>query len=265
MHKPMLTTNNVNKLNVLITRPEKKAQQLALSLQQQGILCVNQPLFDYHPLANANQCKSVLTQVDIVIFVSVAAVEFANKVLSAGNWQYQHIFAVGRATQKALEQLGIKKVHVPRQESSEGLLALPLLNDKLSQQQVTIVRGNGGREHLADTITSRGASVNYLESYQRVWRTLPKDISKQWYEQEINCIVITSNAILTKLAEILAIFDPSSTDTATLHWLNNCTWLVVSTRIAKTAKRLGFKHVFTSSGASDEQICLALTTLSSNN
>jgi len=259
----MLTTNNVNKLNILITRPEKKAQQLALSLQQQGMLCVNQPLFDYQPLDNSQKCEALLTQVDLVIFVSVAAVEFAHANYPANNWQYRHILAVGKATQNALKQLGILDVISPEQENSEGLLKLSLLETSLCDQKITIVRGNGGREHLAETLANRGAEVNYLESYQRVWRIFPKDISKQWYEQQINCIVVTSNAILEKLVQLMRITAPSDINDITSYWLKQCVWLVVSKRIANTAVSLGITQVVTCAGASDKQIIAALKSLPS--
>lgn len=259
----MLTTNSVNKPNVLITRPEKKAQQLALLIQQQGMLCVNQPLFDYHSLASAKQCQALLTQNDIIIFVSAAAVEFAHANCPAENWQYQHIFAVGKATQSALSKLGITKIKVPKLENSEGLLALPLLNKPLNNTKITIVRGNGGREHLAKILTSRGAQVNYLESYQRIWRTFTKDISKQWYEQQINCIVVTSNAILEKLVQLMRISTLSSTNKTNNYWLKQCVWVVVSERIANTAISLGLTQVINCAGASDKQIIAALKSLPS--
>lgn len=259
----MLTTNNVNKLNILITRPEKKAQQLALSLQQQGMLCVNQPLFDYQALDSIQKCEALLTRIDIVIFVSVAAVEFAHANYPATHWRYKHIFAVGKATQNALQQHGILDVVSPEQENSEGLLKIPLLGDDLSDKKITIVRGNGGREHLAETLTNRGANVSYLESYQRVWRIFPKDISKQWYERQINCIVITSNAILEKLVQLMRITTPSDTNNITSYWLKQCVWIVVSKRIANTAISLGLTQVVTCAGASDKQIITALKSLPS--
>jgi uroporphyrinogen-III synthase len=259
----MLTTNNINKLNVLITRSEKKAQQLALSIQQQGMLCVNQPLFDYQPLDNSQKCEALLTQVDIVIFVSVAAVEFAHTSYPASYWQFKHVLAVGKATQNALKQLDILNVLSPEQENSEGLLKLPLLETGLCDKKITIVRGNGGREHLAETLKNRGSKVSYLESYQRVWRIFPKDISKQWYEQQINCIVVTSNAILEKLVQLMRITTPSNINDITSYWLKQCVWIVVSKRIANTAVSLGLTQVVTCSGASDKQIIAALKSLPS--
>lgn len=189
----MMITRNGDKLNVLITRPTKKSQTLAEALATVNIAYVKQPLFDYQTLADYQTSEKCLVNIDIIIFVSVAAVEFAQLTFAAQNWRYQHIIAVGKATKAALQLIGINPVICPKQENSEGLLALPVLSKNLKHKTVTIVRGNGGREHLAQHLIALGAEVNYLESYQRLWRTFVKDINKQWLQQQINCIVVTSN------------------------------------------------------------------------
>ena len=246
-------------LNVLITRPDNKTKQLALLLKQQGIACVNQPLFDYQVLADYNTTKSLLTSQEILIFVSVAAVEFAAATYPASNWQYNKIYAVGNATKNALQLLGINNVEVPSQENSEGLLALLQLSDHLNDKSVTIVRGNGGREYLADTLIKRGYQVSYLESYQRVWRVLAKDISKQWYQQQINCIVVTSNAILEKLVELsIGQYRESDNHAMIDFWRKQCVWIVVSQRIADKAKAYGISNITISAGASAQAIYQAL-------
>jgi len=256
------------KLNVLITRPTKKAQALAESLATIGIACVNQPLFDYQPLADHQTSKNLLTNGNIIIFVSVAAVEFANAAFAAKNWHYQHIIAVGSATKASLQLLGINHVTCPQQENSEGLLALPELNKKFCHDSITIVRGNGGREYLAKHLNEHGAKVNYLESYQRVWRTFTEDIGKHWFKQQINCIVVTSNAILEKLGQLtFAEHEQSSaknnTQQLTEYWRNQCLWVVASQRIANTAKQLGLTRVVISDGASESAITTTLRQLES--
>ncbi len=257
----MLTINNTYPLNVLVTRPIKKAQALTLLLNKQGIACVSQPLFDYQPLADHKQNKKLLTNADIIIFVSVAAVEFAHANFAATLWRYQHIIAVGRATKAALQALAIKNALSPSQENSEGVLALSLLNKRLSNRIITIVRGNGGREYLATQLSKRGATISYLESYQRVWRTFPNDIDKQWYQQQINCIVVTSNALLEKLVQLTQAMSLTVKNDITNHWRNHCIWLVVSKRIADHAQQLGLTNVILSDSANEQAICATLQTL----
>ncbi|WP_114326140.1 uroporphyrinogen-III synthase [Candidatus Colwellia aromaticivorans] len=260
----MQTTNSVYPLNVLVVRPTKKAQALTLLLNKQGIACVSQPLFDYLPLADHIQSERLLTTADILIFVSAAAVEFAHANVATTHWKYQHIIAVGKATKAALQALALKNIQCPSQENSEGVLALSTLNENLSNKTITIVRGNGGREHLAIELVKRGAMIHYLESYQRVWRTFPKDINKQWYQQQINCIVVTSNALLDKLVQLTQATNVAVENDTTKYWRNQCIWLVASKRIANQAQQLGLVNVIQSDGANEQAISTTLQAIIEN-
>ena len=264
MPQPMLTTNNVNPLNVLVVRPTKKAQALTLLLKKQGIACVSQPLFDYQPLADSQQSKKLLTTANIIIFVSAAAVEFAHANVAATHWQYQHIIAVGKATKAALQALALNNIICPTQENSEGVLALSVLNESLADITITIVRGNGGREHLATELVRRNATIHYLESYQRVWRTFPKDINKQWYHQQINCIVVTSNALLERLVQLTQATNAAGEHDTSKYWRNQCIWLVASKRIADQAEQFGLTNIIQSDGANEQAIATALQTIIEN-
>lgn len=246
-------------LKVLITRPKVKAQQLALLLDQQGIANTRQILFDYQSNASTGDIATALMHADIVIFVSVAAVEFAHASYPLTNHLPQLVFAVGKATKEALLALGIDTVFSPppEQEHSEGLLKLtPLANIK--NKQIVIFRGNGGREHIAEGLRQRGAKVRYLESYQRVWRTLAINIAKQWRAQQINCIVVTSNDILIALTKYLV----SATDNTDNYWQTQCLWIVVSDRIEENAKTLGLTRVINTHSARSQILCNTLRDIS---
>ncbi len=246
-------------LRVLITRPKAKAQQLALLLNQQGIVNTSQALFDYQSNAYAHDIATALEHADILIFVSVAAVEFTHATYPLPNNLPQTIFAVGNATKNALQSIGITTTisPPPQQEHSEGLLKLPQLA-RVSGKKVVIFRGNGGREHIAENLKLRGATVSYIESYQRVWRTLPINIAEQWRAQKINCIVVTSNDILLALLKYLA----SATTNTDNYWQSQCLWLVVSDRIEKNAKALGLTRVINTHSASSQILCNTLQALS---
>ncbi|ALO33324.1 uroporphyrinogen-III synthase [Colwellia sp. MT41] len=246
-------------LKVLITRPKAKAQQLALLLNQQGIANTSQTLFDYQSNASANDICTALAHADILIFVSVAAVEFTHASYPLNNKVCRKFFAVGNATKQALQAIGITSVisPPPQQEHSEGILKLPQLA-QVTGKKVVIIRGNGGREHIADCLRQRGANVSYVESYLRVWRTLAINIAEQWRAQQINCIVVTSNDILLALVKYLV----STSDNADNYWQCQCLWLVVSDRIERNAQTLGLTRVINSHSASAQILSETLQTLS---
>ena len=142
-----------------------------------------------------------------------------------------------------------------QQEHSEGLLSLTELLD-VQDKNVVIFRGNGGREHIATTLEHRGAKVSYIESYQRVWRTLSKDIAEQWQAKQINCIVVTSNDILLALVKY---FESTANGN---YWKTQCLWLVVSTRIEENAKALGLTHIVNTYSANSQRLSNTLQELS---
>jgi len=234
----------------MITRPESSGCVLAQRLKEQNISSLCQPLFDYQTSASASATQQLVennTQA-IVIFVSVAAVEFANQAYALKYWSNKHIIAVGEKTQQALAERKII-AQIPQQQCSEGLLELNVLRE-VNHKDIIIVRGDGGREHLAQQLTMRGATVHYLESYIKVWRSFTTEIAQQWQNNEINCIVVTSNAILERVLVLI--------NNSTSYWKKSCLWIVASDRIKDHANNLGLSRVINANGANDDAIITAI-------
>ena len=130
---------------------------------------------------NIDEVQDALKNLDKfqwVVFISANAVNFA---LKANNGKIDRLktvrfAAMGRATAQALEAAGLTVDVVPEQGyTSEALLAMPQMQ-QVKGQACLIVRGEGGREELANTLRSRGADVHYLEVYKR---TIPSIDSSQ--------------------------------------------------------------------------------------
>jgi uroporphyrinogen-III synthase len=239
--------------HVLITRPESAGRELQQHLNSQGFVSYCQPFFDYQANDTLTQLTALQHQLitPILIFVSVAAVEFANKLKPITSWSQEKVIAVGSATLQALKALGVDAI-MPERHDSEGLLALaPLQN--VETKNVLIIRGDGGRELIAEELSDRGASVHYFESYRRVWRNSSIDVIKTWQQQQINCILVTSNALLEFIVNLI-----KDSDT---YWQEDCIWLVASNRIANKAKSLGLKRVINANGANKQAVTAALSSL----
>ena len=254
----MLTKHN-RPLHVLITRPEPKGRVLAQHLQTLGIASTCQSFFNYqatslpHPIAKAVP--------DIIIFVSIAAVHYAQSNVEIHQWlqpESPHIIcAVGQATQQALSSITKKTIHCPEIQTSEGLLTLSVLQ-KVENKCISIVRGNGGREYLATILSDRRAKVQYVETYTRNWHKIDNKIIKQWQATKINCIVITSNDLLDKVSTLINSNTGMNTDKINSYWFNECTWLVASDRIERSARALGITKIINCHGASDNAISQTL-------
>ncbi len=150
---------------VLVTRPERQADGLVQAIESQGGVAIRFPVIEARPLAQADviAMAETLQIPDIAILVSANAVRFGLRY--AGD---AAIAAVGPATARSVEKSGRQvDIRSPGGFDSEHLLATPELQD-VAGKVVRIIRGNGGRELLASTLRDRGATVEYLEVYQRV-------------------------------------------------------------------------------------------------
>jgi len=246
----MSKTNAIQKPVILVTRPEKQGRELVQKLQNSGFNAISQPLFSYKLKINKTEITSKLSKTNnpILIFVSVAAVEFAHKAYRLNDWQHSCVIAVGKKTQQALLNLGIEAIS-PTQQDSEGLLTLSQLQS-IEKRDVIIVRGDGGRELIAQSLSQRGGNVQYLEVYQRVWLKLQKDIDDVWQKQNVNTVVVTSNALLESIVNLIDVCDN--------YWQSKCLWVVPSQRVADNAAAMGLQKVINANGASDKAILEAL-------
>ena len=246
-----MTNNN---LSVLLTRPLEKSRQLADHIQDVVANVEICPLFTYSSGHQQHLLAEQLTsnQIDIVIFVSPAAVSFANQIIPLKTLaDIKSVIAVGDATLKLLHDFGVSQAVSPTLQKSEGVLELLQTTD-IKDKNIIIVRGNGGREMMKKQLELKGAKVAYNEVYTRNWISLDKQQAfEKWRKDQINCIVVTSSELLQKL---LSYIDDK-------HWAKQCTWIVVSERTAQQAKSAGLLNVVNSEGASHQDIRNALIAL----
>jgi uroporphyrinogen-III synthase len=215
--------------SVLITRPAGRADSLLAGLDQQEIPYIYQPLITTQQVHVKAKDQQQLRDADILIFVSVSAVTCLENQLDLSTLT-QPMLAVGLTTASALERACHRPVIAPIDQRSEGLLALPELAD-VAGKKIVIVRGNAGRELIKTGLLARTAKVSYVQSYRRV--PLPLDgqrLADLWHQQQIQCIVVTSNEILSLLFQSL----PESCH----PWLRQKQWVLISSRMLETA--LGF-------------------------
>ena len=155
--------------SVLVTRSEPGATQLVQALRQAGYSAVACQLLHIAPISSdaLRATLAELDRVDIAIFVSGHAVQFGLDLIDSV-WPVRPSLtwlAVGEATAAALARRGIT-AFAPERESSEGILALPQL-DQVAGRRVLLCSGRDGRGLLANELVARGAEVIRLEVYRR--------------------------------------------------------------------------------------------------
>ena len=98
-----------------------------------------------------------------VVFTSPAAVRAAQALQPLQVQPTQIVCAVGAGTAAALRRAGIGDVQSPARMDSEGLLALPVLQE-VHGRDVGLVTAPGGRGEIAPALAARGAAGSSLSS-----------------------------------------------------------------------------------------------------
>ena len=191
-------------VGVLVTRPSHQATELTAAIEAAGGRSILFPAIEIEPRSPQDVAVEVagLVDPDIVVFVSSNAVEHGLAWSGDGA-----VAAVGPATAAAIEAAArIVDIRPARGFDSESLLEEPAMND-VSGKTIRIVRGNGGRELLADTLRERGASVDYLQVYTRRIPEYSDDevaaLTRHWRGGDIDIVTVMSVESLHNLVSLL--------------------------------------------------------------
>jgi uroporphyrinogen-III synthase len=226
-------------LYVLVTRPRERAGALIDRLEALGARAVACPVIEIQPLAWSGARDA--GRYDVVIFTSPAAVQHGSDGMDLrGTFE---VAGVGPATTAALRERGFGVTVEPATSNdSEGLLAHPAMaSDRVSGRHVLIVRGDGGRGLLGESLVARGAAVDYAEVYRRVRPAgpVPAEVA------DCDIITVTSNEGVTNL---LAMIEPYARTRILGRPL-----VVVSERGAAQARDTGFTGPIAVAGGADSQ------------
>jgi uroporphyrinogen-III synthase len=235
-------------LNIVVTRPRDQADGLAASLRKLGANPVMLPLLEIAPAPDQAALQAFVQRAaryQLLIFISPNAVSYGmaalHRIPEGGR-----VAAVGQGTAKALRKQQVEPVIVPTERfDSEGLLALAELQ-QVEGWYIAILRGDGGRELLGETLASRGAQVEYVTCYQRSKPELDADA---WLDAQPDVITVTSSEALGHLWQGLGESAGTLARTATLF--------VAHPRIAQIAQSQGWQHVVITT-AGDDGMCEGL-------
>ncbi|WP_028454083.1 uroporphyrinogen-III synthase [Chitinilyticum litopenaei] len=155
---------------IWVTRPAGQAAVLSALLQEAGAEVFALPLLEIHPPENAQPLQAALAQLasyDLAIAVSPSAISAVLAALPAGWPATLPLAVVGPGSLRSAQAAGIHNLVYPETSfDSEGLLAIPRMN-AVAGQRILLLRGNGGRDLLPDTLRARGASVEVVQAYRR--------------------------------------------------------------------------------------------------
>lgn len=263
----MSLTCPLNGRGVLVTRPAAQAERLCQLIREAGGEPIAFPTLEIRAAEHPEQARQLLAQPwDLMLFVSRNAVDYGIALFPAGlhpgadsdtgaseQANRPRIGAVGRATSAALQEQGLAPDLVPeRGFDSEALLALPALT-QVAGKRVLIVRGEGGRPLLGNTLRERGAEVAFAEVYRRSLPDVDVNAELSTWRDRLGFVTVTSDEVLHNLLQLIG-----STNRA---WLLSMPLVVISDRGGATAMQLGFRRVAVAEETSDVGLIDALCRL----
>jgi uroporphyrinogen-III synthase len=231
-------------MRILVTRPQAQADALVAELRRAGIDAKALPLIDIAPVADPQpliQAWQGLPSLALVMFVSANAVQHFMQARPPGATWPAAVLAgsTGPGTSAALRAAGVTESALvePLGEvfDSEALWAR-LSGRDWQARRVLVVRGEDGRDWLAEQLSEAGAQVEFIAAYCRVrpepgpvWRArrdaaLARPADYLW--------VLSSSEAVANLQQLSPGADWSSSRAVAPH-----------PRIVAALQRLGFAQV----------------------
>ena len=255
---------------ILVTRPQLQAVEFVNLLSSHGFNVLQFPTLEIKSVEldeSLTHKLTLLNDFDIIIFISSNAVKQTIKQLKILNIPVSSvatkIAVIGQATSDVARQAGFEvTIETESGFNSEALLEHKALQvDQLKNKKILIIRGDVGREKLADVLRQRGANVNYAAVYKRAVPEQDSGVSRKhlsfnWFEKNINVITISSNEGLQNLYDMLDF--PGKQD------MLNVTIIVPSERSYKLAKSLGFVSIVNAKSACNQDMLIAAQTKLNN-
>lgn len=241
---------NLSGLTIINTRPTERGQALTNALVAAGAMVEVIPLVENIPiplLAEQRQYLLNLDLYDVVFVVSPTAAELGLSLLS-DYWPQWPVavqwLAVGEATANVLRSYQLQPI-VPQQETSEGLLQLPMIQQLQQGQKMLVLRGQGGRNLVKENLQQQGVKVDYLDLYQR---QVPSNSQQLWQQQTTrpDLAVISSGEILQSWQQLVG------------EVFKQIPVVVISMRLANLAQQLGCQQIITAHSTRPEDIITAI-------
>lgn len=253
-----------------------KAQELVALLSEKAIKSYAMPLINIEIGNDIPRLKSILTSVseetpifllspNIFLYHDTLPPSQAADITQAFTALNAPYFAIGQSTAQKFNALTAQKAHYPKgREISENLILLPELTDVLKNNALTlksaiIIRGNSGRDIIANHLKNENFEVIEVETYRRVPNEMAKQALEVHLTKDEKCLfVITSGEMLTLLTDWICSNSNAKYD------MQQHELLVVSERLTVLASTLGWKNIFLANNANNNDLLVAILEIVSN-
>jgi len=165
-------------VRVIVTRPAEQAGPWIERLRERGIAAEALPLIEIAPPADTAPLRAAwaaLPTCRLVVFVSANAVLHFFAARPAGSAWPEGVEAgvPGGGTAEALRDAGVPAAAIVAPAADAAQFDSEALWDRLRGRDwrgagVLVVRGDGGRDWLADRLVEAGAGVDTVSAYRRL-------------------------------------------------------------------------------------------------
>lgn len=242
---------------IIVTRPSPYGEELTRLCNEANLSAKHLPLFSIekgHDVENLQFQLNILNKDDLVISTSPQVAHFivtANKPIDFPH--YVNYFAIGKKSAALFQQLCKQSVRYPdNEENSEGLITY-FNNMKLSVsgRQILILCGNNGRQIIKRALESKNGIVKNSYIYKRKPIDYPHSILNEHHP--VKKIIVTSVEHLIRL-ELYCQQEQKSK------------YLLIASgdRIANKAIQLGWKNIYLSQNANNQNLFKTISTLCHN-
>jgi len=190
----------VTDFTFLNTRPAHQAEALSLLVKDIGGVVLPCPTMQIHWLTPCSNQLELVQYFDKLIFTSANAVQgwlkaYLNAELKLGLKQPRFngkLYAIGKATKVKGEELGLQIETLSQtQFDSEHFLAHAQMQ-VVRGEKIAVIKGEGGRTLIEQTLSERGAQVEQINVYKRGQETFCKQQWQLFIESPLPILLITS-------------------------------------------------------------------------
>ena len=164
---------------IVITRAEGQGGEFAARLGALGAEAIEFPTISIRPAADFAPLDAAIARLgeyDWLIFTSANGVRFFAERLKAPPKDLRaKVCAIGPATRRAVEELGLTVDIVPREYVAESLVEA-FAGEDLSGKRVLLPRAAVARDVAPEALRARGAVVDVVEAYRTV---IPEDAAER--------------------------------------------------------------------------------------
>lgn len=226
---------------IWVTRPAGQAAGLIAMLQAAGADVLALPLIEILPPEQPGVLQQALANLrdyQLAIAVSPSAIVAVLAALPQPWPAEVPLAVVGPGSLRTAQEAGVPNLVYPLEQfDSEGLLAIPRMN-QVAGERILLLRGNGGRDLLPDTLRARGALVDVVQAYRRA----PPAITAPGLLAELACgcdaMLVTSSEAAQHLFRLGG--------AAALQSLQSQLYCVPHPRIAEALQTEGARHILLS-------------------